>query len=90
MDGVSCLQGIYDSLSGGELQANKVVKYGHSRSYFKSNPGNKAIEAIADYVALKATNPKLASMFAQDQPDIARAMDGAIVNLTKKLRGEGA
>lgn len=89
MDGVSCLQGIYDSLSGGELQANKVVKYGHSRSYFKSNPGNKAIEAIADYVALKATNPKLASMFAQDQPDIARAMDGAIVNLTKKLRGEG-
>lgn len=87
LDGVSSLQGIYDSLAGGELRESHMVKYGHSMTYFKRNPGYRAVEALADYVALKATNPKLAEVFIKDKPEIATAMDHCIADMTKKLRG---
>lgn len=87
MDGATCLQGIYDSIHGGELRDKKVVKYGHSLGYFKRDKENRAVETIADYVALKATNSKYADMFAKDHPGLAAALDEAIVDMTKVLRG---
>lgn len=87
MDGVSCLQGIYEALSGGELQEERGTRYGHGKNYFKGNHGTMAVEAIADYVALKATRPELAAVFEKDQPEIARAMDNTLAAITKKLRG---
>ena len=90
MDGVSCLQGIYEALSGGELQEERGTRYGHGKNYFKGNHGTMAVEAIADYVALKATRPELAAVFEKDQPEIARAMDNTLAAITKKLRGGGS
>ena len=87
MDGVVNLQGIYDSLSGGKLRASGGVKFGHSTSYFDREPANKAIEVLADYVALRATRPDLADMFRRDKPDIAKALDNTIAGMVKRLRG---
>ena len=87
MNGVVSLQGIYDSIYGGRCREQKITKYGHSTRYFTSHPGNKASETLADYVALKATNPSLAEMFRKDKPEIARELDNTIEELTKKLRG---
>lgn len=87
MDGATCLQGIYDSIHGGELRDKKIVKYGHSLGYFKRDKENRAVEVIADYVALRATNSKYADMFAKDHPGLADALDEAIVEMTKVLRG---
>lgn len=87
MDGATSLQGIYDSIHGGELRDQKVVKYGHSLGYFKRDKENRAVEVIADYVALRATNSKYADMFAKDHPGLAAALDEAIVEMTKVLRG---
>lgn len=88
MHGVASLQGLYDSLSGGQLRASGIVKFGHSQGYFRSDKGNKAIEMIADYVALKATNPKLAEVFDRDKPEIAQKLNEEIVAIVKRLRGE--
>ena len=88
MDGASCLQGIYDSLHGGRLRAKGIVKYGHPTSYFDGDPNNKAVEMFADYMALKATNPKLLSVFERDKPEIARAFNNQMLEITKRLRGD--
>jgi len=85
-DGVSSLQGIYDAMSCGNLKANDIVKYGHRESYF-SGGRNRATEMIADYIALKATNKEMADMFVRNFPDIAKALDEAVVRITKRLRG---
>lgn len=87
MDGVSNLQGIYDSISAGQLRAKGTVRYGHSLSYFSRNKGNRNLEALADYVALKATNPQLAQIFINDKPEIAKAMDETIASIVKHLGG---
>lgn len=87
MDGATNLQGIYDSIFGGELRDKKVVRYGHSLKYFRDDKENRAVEAIADYVALKATSSKYADMFVRDHPGLASAFDDAIVEMTKVLRG---
>ena len=88
MNGVSSLQGLYDSLNAGKLRANGTVKYGHPESYFKSDPKNKAIEMFADYVALKATNPKLLEIFERDKPQIAEKLNEQLVEITKRMRGD--
>lgn len=87
MNGVSNLQGLYDAINGGKDKESRGIVYGHREGYFSKHPGNRAIEALADYVALKATNPRLAAVFVKDKPEIARELDNAIVNLTKKLKG---
>jgi len=87
MDGATNLQGIYDALSGGRLRARGDVKYGHSTNYYDRDPTNKAVEALADYVALRATRPDLADMFRRDKPDIAKALDDTIAGMVKRLRG---
>ena len=84
-DGVSSLQGIYDALSLGECRASGKVKYGHDLKYFR-HKGNRQIEALADYVALRATNPKIADMFRNDKPEIAKAMDETIEAIIKQLK----
>lgn len=87
MDGAVCLQGIYDSLSSGKLYESDEIKYGHSPKYFRSDPGAKYTEALADYVALKATNPKLVKVFSDNFPEIANALDKTIEDMVKKARG---
>ena len=87
MDGAVCLQGIYDSLSGGKLRESGMVKFGHSVRYFREDPGNIYAEALADYVALKATNPELAKVFSDNFPDIAMALDNTMDKMVKKARG---
>lgn len=87
-EGITSLQGVYDSISGGKLRDSKMVRYGHSLDYFRKHEPNRSIEALADWVALKATNSKLAEVFYRDKPRIARALDDTVVALTKKLRGE--
>lgn len=87
MDGVSALQGIYDSLSGGQLRKKDVVRYGHAVSYYDKEPENKAIEALADYVALKATRPEILGIFERNFPDIAGALEGTVTEITRSLRG---
>jgi len=88
MDGATCLQGIYDAIHGGELRDKGVVKYGHSLEYYEGDRENRAIEAIADYVALRATNSRYADMFAQDQPKLAAAFDEALSEMVKVMRGK--
>lgn len=88
MDGVSSLQGIYDALSSGNLRRTDVVRYGHSVKYYSLDKENRVIEALADYVSLKATRPELARVFENNFPGIADAMENTIVSMTKKLRGE--
>lgn len=88
LDGVSTLGGIYDSIYSGRCMEQGITVYGHSTGYFRKDRGNRASEALADYVALKATNPKLAQVFINDKPHIAEAMDKVIVEMTKKLRGQ--
>lgn len=88
MNGVSNLQGIYDALNAGAEKKKRGLVYGHHEGYYKRDETNRVTEAFADYVALKATNPKLASVFAKDKPKIAAEMDKAIAGLSKKLRGE--
>ena len=87
LDGVSTLGGIYDAIYSGRCMAEGITLYGHSTSYFSRDKGNRASEALADYVALRATNPKLAQVFINDKPHIAEAMDKMIVEMTKKMRG---
>ena len=87
MDGSVTLQGLYDAISGGRLRARGDVKYGHSEAYYKKNPGNRGMEALADYVALRATRPDLADIFRKDQPEIASALDNCLVEMIKRLRG---
>ena len=84
-DGVDSLQGLYDSLCLGGHRASGKTKYGHSLDYFKYK-GNRPIEALADYVALRATNPKIADMFRNDKPEIAKAMDETIEAIIKQLK----
>ena len=88
MHGVSNLQGLYDSLNGGALRESGIVKFGHSRAYFRRDSANRAIEMIADYVALKATSPKLAEVFDRDKPEIAKRLNEQMVSIVKRLRGE--
>ena len=88
MDGVSSLQGLYDSLHGGELRATGKTKYGHSTAYFKRDKNNKAIEMLADYVALKAFAPNYAKLFQEDKPEIAKQLDSELSAIVKKLRGD--
>jgi len=88
MDGSTNLQGIYDALSGGAHRDAGRVKFGHSKRYFERRETERGLEALADYVALKATNPKLCEVFIKDKPEIARALDHTIVALTKKLKGD--
>ena len=91
MDGVSCLQGMYDALSGGRLRnETKEVKYGHDLKYYASDPSNKPMELLADYVALKSTSSPLVEVFRRDKPEIAAALDGAMVDIVKKMRGAGS
>lgn len=84
--GVTELQGIYDSIYEGKLRAQKIVKFGHEEAYFRKSKEGRSMEVLADYVALKATNPKLAQVFAADKPEIAAALDACIVDMTKRLR----
>ena len=86
-DGLCTLQGLYDSLYEGRCREQGIVKFGHSTGYFKKEKENRAMELIADYVALKATNPKLAKVFANDKPVIAAALDECIVDMTRKMAG---
>ena len=65
-----------------------MVRYGHSVKYYSLDKENRVIEALADYVSLKATRPELARVFENNFPGIADAMDNTIVSMTKKLRGE--
>jgi hypothetical protein len=85
MDGVANLQGIYDSINSGKLRANKTTRLGHSERYF-FDENNKAVEALADYVALKVTSPELIELFRKDKPKIAKALDNEIVEITKRMR----
>ena len=87
MDGATNLQGIYDALSAGRLRASRDVKFGHSEDYYKKRRSRMAEEALADYVALRAVSSPYAEMFRRDKPEIAAAMDEAISEITKKLRG---
>ena len=87
LDGVENLQGIYDSLYEGKCRASKIVKFGHSERYFQKEAENRGMEVLSDYVALRATNPKLAEVFRRDKPEIAEALDECVVELTRKLRG---
>ena len=87
MDGSVCLQGIYDALSMGEFREKGITKYGHSKRYYHADKENPAMEVLADYMALKATNPKLAKLFIDDKPEIASALDEVALKITKKLRG---
>ena len=87
MNGVSTLQGIYDAISGGRLRAKGETKYGHSLSYYSSDPENRAMETLADYVALRVVRPDLADMFRKDKPKIAAALDKTLDEMTKRLRG---
>ena len=87
MDGVTCLQGMYDALSGGQMRATGKVRFGHSTSYYTRDPENKAVELLADYVALKATRPDLVEIFRKDKPQIAVALDKTISGMVKRLRG---
>ena len=86
MNGVSSLQGIYDSINGGKLQASGATRLGHPKWYFKNNPKNKATEALADYIALKVTSPELVELFRKDKPKIAKALDDDIIEITKRMR----
>ena len=86
-DGVASLQGIYASISGGELSASGEVKFGHDRSYFRKARGAKAQEALAEYVALRVTSPELVEMFRRDKPEIAKALDRTIEEIGKRLKG---
>lgn len=86
MDGATSLQGIYDAIYEGKCRSQKIVRYGHRESYYR-NKENRAMELLADYVALKATNPKLAQLFIDDKPEIAASLDNMIEEMTKKLRG---
>lgn len=87
MNGVSNLQGLYDAIYGGKDKKERDIVYGHSEGYFARGSDSRVTEALAEYVALKATNPKLAAVFAKDKPDIARELDSAIVGLASRLRG---
>ena len=86
MEGATNLQGIYDSISGGEMRDRKICVYGHSLGYFRKNDRNRAVEAIADYVALKATGSPYAKMFQEDQPELAKAFDDVIAEMTRRLK----
>ena len=87
MNGVSNLQGIYNAIHAGAEKEKRGLVYGHREGYFKRDATNRVVEALADYVALKATNPKLASVFAKDKPKVAAELDKTIALLGKKLRG---
>ena len=87
MNGVTNLQGIYDAIYGGKDKEKRGIIYGHKERYYSKDPSSRVGEAIADYVALKATNPKLAAVFAKDKPKIAAELDKAIEGLAKRLRG---
>lgn len=86
MNGVSSLQGLYDSINGGKLQASGVTRLGHPLKYFKGNPKNKATEALASYIELKVTSPELVELFRKDKPKIAKALDDDIIEITKRMR----
>ena len=88
MDGVASLQGLYDSMHQGELRAKGITKYGHDRSYFRHDKNNRAIEMLADYVALKAMNPKLLDVFVRDHPKVAEQLNAEMLAIVKKMRGE--
>lgn len=91
MAGVSTLQGLYDSISGGRCRATGVTKYGHSEDYFKfggSRRGgieNKAIEALAEYVSLVAVSSPYVEVFRRDKPEIAKQLDETIEAIKKKV-----
>lgn len=86
MDGATCLEGIYDSISGGRMRAAGKVHYGHSLAYYKDKPHNRSVELLADYVALRATKPEYADIFRRDKPEIASALDNVLAEMVKRLR----
>ena len=88
MNGVSTLQGLYDDMSGGVLRDRKEVRYGHGSRYFSGGDSNDiGMECLANYMALRATRPDLADMFRRDKPKAAAALDEAMAEMAKRLRG---
>ena len=88
MNGVSALQGLYCSASSGDLRDNGVVKYGHRKGYLMGEGGtNRAVELLAQYVSLRATNQELVGVFQRNYPEIASELDRVIVDATKKMMG---
>lgn len=86
--GSSCLQGLYDSISGGKARDTKVVTFGHGSSYFKQSGYLRASELLADYVALSVINPGLREIFDANYPKTSAALRETVVGLTKELKGE--
>lgn len=74
MNGLDNFTDIYDALSGGSLQADDIVDFGHGRAYFVF-PDKRAAEIWANYCALSVTRPDLVEVLRRDKPELVQVLD---------------
>lgn len=82
--GICQLEDIYDALSGGSYRDSGVVKYGHGGKYYRS-VGSRINEIVANYGSLSVTRPDLIDMLKKDKPELAKALDEMLEEMTKKV-----
>jgi len=87
LDGVFALEGLYSDMSKGKLNKSGMLKFGHSEVYARSTR-NQTAEVFAGYMSLKATNPELANIFAEDHPETAKELDKMIEEIGNKYKGD--
>ena len=67
---------IFDNLTEGELYAQNLCPYGHSKQYYQEDNNRKYTELFANYFTLKALqNKELLEFLQKYAPDLSQILD---------------
>ena len=87
MDGVDALMDMYDALSEGYYQKNRVVIYGHGIGYFAGETSRQAMEIWANYCNLAIGHPDLITLLRKYEPDLVNELENTAQIILQGLRG---
>lgn len=81
-NGGDAMSDIYSALTG-----DTNAYFGHSSSYWKSDPANTSKEIVAEFGTLSMVRPDLVELLRRDQPDLVSALEDNLKQMAKALNG---